>query len=66
MPNLQELNNMELYLKVGDKLIKVDRIENNVPIIKTESEETRNSDETKNCTVKVPCLQIAPETETTK
>lgn len=52
---------MELYLKVGDKLIKVDRIENGVPIIKTESEETINPDGTKDCTIKVPCLQISAE-----
>lgn len=49
---------MELYLKVGDKLVKVDRIEGGIPIINVESEETINPDGTKNCTVKVPCLQI--------
>ena len=52
---------MALYLKVGDKLDKVDRIENGVPIINTESEETRNPDGTTNCTIKVPCLQISSE-----
>lgn len=49
---------MELYLKIGDRLVKVDSIKDGIPIIKTESEETTNPDGTKNCTIKVPCLQI--------
>lgn len=52
---------MELYLKVGDKLVKVDRIEDGVPIINVESEETVNPDGTVDCIVKVPCLQISSE-----
>ena len=47
-----------LYLKVGNKLVKVDNIKDGIPIIKTESEETTNPDGTTNCTVKVPCLKI--------
>lgn len=49
---------MELYLKIGDKLVKVDSIKDGVPIIKTESEETTNPDGTTNYTIKVPCLKI--------
>ncbi len=49
---------MELYLKIGNRLVKVDSIKNNIPIIKTESEETTNPDGTKDCTVHIPCLQI--------
>ena len=49
---------MELYLKIGNRLVKVDSIKNNIPIIKTEAVETINPDGTKDCIVKVPCLQI--------
>ena len=52
-----------LYAKVGDKLIPVDRIENNVPILKGEAKETKHPDGRVDVTVSVPCLQIAGATK---
>lgn len=49
-----------LYLKIGDKLIKVDSIKDGKPVFKdgVTSEEIVNPDGTKNCTVHVPYIQI--------
>lgn len=45
------------YLRVGDKLIEVDA--NGKPVHECWSEETPNANGGMDCTVHVPCLQIA-------
>ena len=51
------------YLKVGDKLAEIDHFdEQGKPVLKTWSEETPNANGGMDCTVHVPCFQIASET----
>lgn len=48
------------YVKIGDKLVKVDHFDaNGDPVIGCWSEETPNANGGMDCTVHVSCLQIA-------
>lgn len=48
------------YVKMGDKLVEVDHLdENGKPILKTWSEEIPNAAGGMDCTMHVECLQIA-------
>lgn len=53
------------YLKVGYKAILIDHFDDNgKPVIKaTYSQEKINPDGSKDCTVHVPCFQIAGQTQ---
>lgn len=57
-----------LYLKIGDKFMRVDNLKDGKPVIKegVTSEETTNPDGTKDCTVHVPCFQIQSKVEKPK
>jgi len=47
---------------VSGKLVKIDRVENGVPVIKaTETVETHHPDGRIDCTVKVPCFGVTKE-----
>ena len=49
-------------LRIGDKVVQVDRYENGVPVIKAEAQEIKRPDGTQDVVVTVPCLRIAPKT----
>lgn len=46
------------FIRMGDKLVEVDRIENGVPVIKARAEEIKHPDGRQDVIVRVPCLQI--------
>jgi len=51
------------YMRVGDKLVEIDRFDGNgKPIIKATSTEVKHPDGRVDVTVHVPCLQIAGAT----
>lgn len=47
-----------MKLRIKDKIVEVDRIENGVPVIKAKAEEIKHPDGRVDVIVKVPCLQI--------
>ena len=48
------------YVRVGDKLVEIDRFdENGKPVVKATSTEVRHPDGRVDVTVHVPCFQIA-------
>lgn len=48
------------YVRIGDKLAEVDRLNGNgKPVLKTRMEETKRPDGRVDCVVHVECLQIA-------
>jgi hypothetical protein len=49
------------YLKVGDKAVLIDHFdENGKPVVRAAySQELKGPDSRKDCTVHIPCLQIA-------
>ena len=49
-------------LRIGDKVGKVERYENGVPVIKAEAQEVKRPDGTQDVVVTVPCLRIVPKT----
>jgi len=50
------------YVRIGDKLVEVDHLDaSGKPVLKCWSEETPNANGGMDCTVHVPCLQIATE-----
>jgi len=52
------------YVRLGDKLLEVDHLDTNgKPVIKVTSEERKNPDGSVDCTVHLPCLQIAGKKE---
>lgn len=53
----------KLYAKVGNRLLEVDRIENNVPIIKADAKEIGRGNGRTDVVVKVPYLQIVSKTK---
>lgn len=52
------------YLRIGDKLVEIDRFdENGKPVITATSKEVRHDDGRVDVTIIVPCLQIAGKTK---
>ena len=47
-----------MKIRIKDKIVEVDRVENGVPVIKAKAEEIRHPDGRVDVVVKVPCLQI--------
>ena len=47
-----------MELRIKDKIVKVDRIENGIPVIKAKAEEIRHPDGRVDVIIRVPCLQI--------
>lgn len=48
------------YVRIGDRLVEIDHFDaNGKPVIGCWSEETPNENGGMDCTVHVPCLQIA-------
>lgn len=59
MPQLVKVGEKN-YVKMGDKLVEVDHFdENGKPVLVCWSEQTPNANGGVDCTVYVPCLQIA-------
>ena len=52
-----------MKMKIGDKLVEVDRIENGVPVIMAECETIKHDDGTQDVVVHVPCLNILGKTK---
>ena len=48
-----------MEMKIGDKWVTVDRIENGVPVIKATTETVKRPDGGTDVVVHVPCLSIA-------
>ena len=48
----------KMELRIKDKIVKVDRIENGIPVIKAKAEEIRHPDGRVDVIIRVPCLQI--------
>jgi len=48
-----------MKMRIGDKLVEVDRIENGVPVIKAKPERITRPDGTVDVVMHVPCLQIS-------
>ncbi|MFB0523912.1 MAG: hypothetical protein ACETVZ_00100 [Phycisphaerae bacterium] len=52
------------YLRIGDKLVEIDRFDaNGKLVLKAWSEETKREDGSTDVTVHIPCLQIATKTD---
>jgi len=49
----------KLKIRIGGRLVEVDRFENGIPVIKARAEEIKQSDGSQNVIVHVPCLNIA-------
>jgi len=50
-----------MRLKIGNRVVEIDRIENGVPVIKADSEEIHHPDGRVDVVIKVPCLNIQPK-----
>lgn len=48
----------KLTIRIGGKLVQVDRIENGIPVIKATAEEIRHPDGRQDVIVHVPCLNL--------
>lgn len=47
-----------MRIRIGDKIVEVDRVENGVPVIKATSRQIKHKDGTVDVVVNVPCLQL--------
>lgn len=52
-----------MKIKIGDKIVDVDRVENGVPVIRARAETIIHADGTQDVIVRVPCLQIQASKE---
>lgn len=52
----------KIKMKIGDKVVEIDRIENGIPVIKAQAEEIKRPDGTVDVVVHVPCMKIASKT----
>jgi len=46
-------------IRIGDKLLAVDRIENGVPVVKVDAREIKHADGHQDVIVFVPCLTLS-------
>ena len=51
-----------MKLRIGNRVVEVDRFENGVPIIKADSEEIHHAGGRIDVIIKVPCLSIQSKT----
>lgn len=51
-----------MTIRIGGKLVQVDRIENGIPVIRATAEEIRRPDGTQDVIVHVPCLNLGGKT----
>lgn len=56
------LNNQK-FVRIGDKLVQISRVENGIPVIEATSEEITHPDGRKDVVVHVPYLQINSKKE---
>lgn len=47
-----------MRIKIGDKIVEVDRVENGLPVIRATGEEIPNADGGTDVVVHVPCLRL--------
>ena len=48
-----------MKLRIGDKVVEVDHLENGVPVIKAKAEEIKRPDGRIDVVVQVPCMKLA-------
>jgi hypothetical protein len=47
-----------MQLRIGNRVVEVDRIENGVPVIKADSEEIKRPDGGTDIVIYVPCMSL--------
>jgi hypothetical protein len=48
-----------MQLRIGNRTVEIDRIENGVPVIKADAEEITRPDGSKDVIVRIPCLNMS-------
>jgi hypothetical protein len=53
----------KMKIRIGGRLVEVDRIENGIPVIKAKAEEIKRPDGSQDVIIHVPCLTMAAKQE---